>query len=56
MLASDRSGTSQIYSVRADGAPLGELTRGSRQDRAPLFSPDGRRVLFSRDQRRQSEL
>jgi Tol biopolymer transport system component len=56
VFASDRSGTSQIYSVRADGSRLGQLTRGSRHDTAPLFSPDGRRVLFSRDQPRRSEL
>jgi Tol biopolymer transport system component len=50
------AGTSQIYSVQADGSRLGQLTHGSRHDRAPLFSPDGRRVLFSRDQPLQSEL
>jgi TolB protein len=48
VFASDRSGTFQIYSIRADGSRLGQLTRGSKTDTAPLFSPDGRRIVFSR--------
>jgi dipeptidyl aminopeptidase/acylaminoacyl peptidase len=48
VFASDRSGTTQIYSVRADGSRLGQLTRGSAADTAPLFSPDGRRIVFNR--------
>jgi Tol biopolymer transport system component len=48
VFANDRSGTFQIYSIRADGSLLGQLTRGKRSDTAPLFSPDGRRIVFSR--------
>ena len=46
--ASDRSGTFQIYSIRADGSRLGQLTRGRAADAAPLFSPDGRLIVFDR--------
>jgi TolB protein len=48
VFASDRSGTFQIYSIRADGSQLGQLTRGRAADTAPLFSPDGRRIVFNR--------
>ena len=52
VFVSDRSGTSQIYSIRADGSRLGQLTRGKAADGAPLFSPDGRRIVFSRAAKR----
>jgi Tol biopolymer transport system component len=45
---SERSGNVEIYSVRADGSRLGQLTRNRLEDTAPLFSPDGRRIAFSR--------
>ena len=50
VFVSDRSGTFQIYSIRADGSRLGQLTRGKATDEAPLFSPDGRRIVFLRNQ------
>jgi Tol biopolymer transport system component len=50
VFSSDRSGTSQIYSIRADGSRLGQLTRGKAADAAPLFSPDGRRIVFFRNE------
>ena len=57
VFSSDRSGTSQIYSIRADGSRLGQLTRGKAADDAPLFSPDGRRIVFVRaSKRHESEL
>ena len=49
VFASERSGNSQIYSVHADGSRLGQLTRNRARDTAPLFSPDGRRIVFARD-------
>ena len=49
VFSSDRSGTSQIYSIQADGSRLGQLTRGRATDDAPLFSPDGRRIVFVRN-------
>ena len=57
VFVSDRSGTFQIYSIRADGSRLGQLTRGRAADGAPLFSPDGRRIVFTRAAKRnESEL
>jgi hypothetical protein len=51
VFASERSGSSQIYSIRADGSRLGQLTRNRYGDSAPLFSPDGRRIVFARSTR-----
>jgi TolB protein len=48
VFASARSGNFEIYSVRADGSHLGQLTRNGASDTDPIFSPDGRRILFSR--------
>jgi len=48
VFASDRSGKYQIYSVHADGSRLGQLTRNHASDTAPRFSPDGRRIVFTR--------
>jgi dipeptidyl aminopeptidase/acylaminoacyl peptidase len=48
VFASQRSGNSQIYSVHADGSRLGQLTRNRASDTAPIFSPDGRRIVFTR--------
>jgi hypothetical protein len=48
VFASDRSGNLEIYSIRADGSQLGQLTRNAAQDTAPVFSPDGRRIVFNR--------
>jgi Tol biopolymer transport system component len=48
VFASDRSGNYQIYSVHADGSRLGQLTRNHASDKAPRFSPDGRRIVFTR--------
>jgi Tol biopolymer transport system component len=49
VFSSDRSGIFQIYSIRADGSRLGQLTRGRAADDAPLVSPDGRRIVFVRN-------
>src|SRR5207248_1205688 len=48
VFASNRTGVFQIYSIRADGTQLGQLTRGKSADTAPRFSPDGRRIVFTR--------
>jgi Tol biopolymer transport system component len=62
VFASDRTGISQIYSIRADGSQLGQLTRGKAASTAPLFSQDGRRIVFTqspkpdRSGNRRSEL
>ena len=44
---SDRSGGSQIWTVRADGSGLEQITRGGRGARLPVWSPDGRRLAYS---------
>lgn len=38
----------EIYVVGADGSGVRRLTRNSRSDGAPLWSPDGRKILFTR--------
>ena len=48
VFASERTGNSQIYSVHADGSRLGQLTHNHASDTAPIFSPDGRRIVFTR--------
>ena len=48
VFAGTHNGNFGIYSVRADGSRLGQLTHTRAQDTAPLFSPDGRRILFLR--------
>ena len=48
VFSSNRTGNFEIYSLRADGSQLGQLTRNGALDTAPLFSPDGRRILFTR--------
>jgi Tol biopolymer transport system component len=45
---SERSGNVEIYTVRADGSRLGQLTRNRLEDTRPLFSPDGSRAVFGR--------
>ena len=48
VFASNRTGVFQLYSIRADGSQLGQLTHGKAADTVPLLSPDGRRSLFIR--------
>jgi hypothetical protein len=48
LFASNRTGNFEIYSVRADGSHLGQLTRNTAGDTRPAFSPDGRRIAFVR--------
>ena len=43
-------GPSDIYLVNADGTDLKQLTNGSSHDCEPVFSPDGQRVAFVREQ------
>jgi Tol biopolymer transport system component len=43
---SNRAGRYQIYLMNADGSGVIPLTNSSGENRAPAFSPDGRRIAF----------
>lgn len=45
----DESGYSHIYSARANGTGLRQLTSGPQNDREPAISPNGRRIAFVSD-------
>lgn len=46
---SDRSGTSEVWSVKADGADPKQLTTIATGAEGVLVSPDGKRLLFTSD-------
>jgi Tol biopolymer transport system component len=46
--SSNRSGTSAIYVMRADGTGTHRLTRGGSGAYAPSWAPNGRRLVFYR--------
>jgi Tol biopolymer transport system component len=43
------SAGADIYAIRADGSGVRRLTRGGRDESGVAFSPDGRRIAFSRE-------
>ena len=47
--ASDSGGGRKLYLIERDGSGLRQLTSGTAFDDRPVFSPDGRQVLFVRD-------
>jgi len=49
VFSSNRSGAWRIWTVKADGSDLRQLTKqdGDENDVDPLFSPDGKSVLFT---------
>ncbi|HEV8266281.1 MAG TPA: hypothetical protein VGQ06_15140 [Gemmatimonadales bacterium] len=47
--ASDSTATRTLYLIERDGSGLRQLTGGPGFDQSPVFSPDGRQVLFLRD-------
>ena len=47
---SDGASPSAIYLVNGDGTALKQLTNGSSHDCEPVFSPDGQKVAFVREQ------
>lgn len=48
VFASNRDGTYDIYVVDVDGSGLTRLTDGPSGDFSPRWSPDGKRIAFSR--------
>jgi Tol biopolymer transport system component len=47
VFVSDRSGDLDIWSMRADGTNLKQLTNDIHPDADPRFSPDGARILYT---------
>ncbi|HET9913583.1 MAG TPA: DPP IV N-terminal domain-containing protein [Anaerolineales bacterium] len=47
--ASDQTGNSEIYTMRADGSGLTNLTNDPAYDGSPFWSPDGKRIAFESD-------
>lgn len=48
--------STEIYVVREDGRGLRRLTRNSAADYSPIWSPDGRRILFASNRDGDDEL
>jgi TolB protein len=49
VFANDRTGNFELYAIRADGRKLGQLTRSTVDEKEPLVSPDGRKMVFVRE-------
>lgn len=47
---------SEIWMMGADGTDLRQMTRGRHHDGSPVFSPDGRSLLFVSDRGEESQL
>ena len=47
---SSRAGTPHLFTMKTDGSDTRQLTKGDATDWNPRFSPDGRKILFSRSQ------
>jgi Tol biopolymer transport system component len=46
VFTSEQSGNSDIYTMRADGSQLTNITNNPAADYAPLWSPDGQKIQF----------
>ena len=47
---------SQIWMMRPDGSDLRQMTSGKNDDTGPLFSPDGKHLLFKSSRSDSSQL
>jgi len=46
VFTSNRSGTYQIYAIKANGSGLHQLTKSQESSFAPIWSPDGTKIAF----------
>lgn len=49
--SSSRAGNHKLFSMKTDGSEVRALTRGDSVDWFPRFSPDGKRIVFTRSKR-----
>jgi Tol biopolymer transport system component len=56
LLSSDREGDSELYSVNADGTGAVRLTYTPGVDGFASYSPDGRKILYHRQDRRTGRI
>ncbi len=47
---------SEIWMMRSDGSELRRMTQGKHRDSSPVFSPDGKQLLFVSDRSTTSQL
>lgn len=50
------NGNSDVFSIRADGTGLKNLTNNPARDSEPIFSPDGSEIIFARDNYGKAQL
>lgn len=53
---SSRTGNHEIYTMNDDGSRIRRLTDNPLADRAPRWSPDGRKIVFERDFTEENKL
>jgi len=51
-----QDGVWQIFTMNGDGSGIRQLTRSRADNRAPVWSPDGRRIVFVSDRDGNKEL
>lgn len=47
LFQSDRTSDWEIYTIRPDGTELVRLTRSPGPDVTPIWSPNGKRIVFA---------